>query len=182
MESGIEHAYHGGVGHNGLTGAHAHEVGGIVQRSQRSKNLHLLYKLISYYDGLIELFAAMNKAMADGVYLVHALHNAYLRIYQRIKHHADSVGMILHVLLELELTLALGLIGKHGAIYAYALAKALGDDFAAVNIDKLIFEGRAPSVYNKNFHFNTYPLLFDSLSLHGGYGYYGHYILYAAAA
>ena len=140
MESGIEHAYHRGVGHYGLAGAHAHQIGGVVQRSQRSENFHFFYKFISDYDGLIELFAAVYKAMANGVYLVHALHNADFGIDQRIQHHADGVGMILHVLLELELTLAFGLIGKHGAFYANALAKALSDNFAVVNVDKLIFE------------------------------------------
>ena len=149
---GIEHRHHGHAGHDLHAAPDAHQVGGVVEGAQGYALFDGGQHVVVDDHGLGELLAAMEHPMAHRVDLVHALHHADILVRQGFQHHADGLGMILHVLFKHVGILARGLVGQLRAVDADALAKPLGDNRAAVHVDELILQGRAACVDDQYLH------------------------------
>ena len=147
---GVEHAHHGGVGQGGLTAGDAHQVGGVVERSQGDALLHGRDDVVVDDDGAGELLTAMDHAVTHGRDLGHILDDAHLGVGQDVEDHLYGHFVVGHVLLDLHLVAAGGLVGEHAAVDADALAEALGDDGLGVDVDELILEGGAAGVDDEN--------------------------------
>ena len=157
MERRIEYCNHGCVRHYRLAGAHSHEVRWIVERRERRKLFDDLDHIIVDKNGFAELFTAVNYAVTYGVYLVHTAENTNFLIGKYVKDHLDSIGMILHVLLDFDRILPGGLILQKRAFDAYTLTKTLRNDFARVHIYELILERGASRIYDQNLHLHFSP-------------------------
>ena len=149
---GIEHRHHGDAGHDLHAAPDAHQVGGVVEGTQGYARLNGIQHVVVDDHGLGELFAAMEHPMAHRVDFVHAFHHADVLVRQGFQHHADGLGVILHVLFKHMGILARRFVGQLGAVDADALAKALSDDRAAVHVDELILQGRAACVDDQYLH------------------------------
>ena len=154
MESGVEHSHHGGVGHEGLAGLDADDVGGIVQRSQRVALLDGGHDLVGDEHGGGELLTAVNHTVAHRVDLVHGGDHAVLLVHQSVEHGLDGlrVGGHGHVGL-FDGLLAGGLVGEL-AVDADALTQTLGQNLLSLRIEQLILQGRTAGVDYQNIHGN----------------------------
>ena len=95
----------------------------------------------------------MNDAVADSVDLLHGGDNAVLGAGELV----DNSGNCLCVGGHCKILIKYGLAAYQGAVLEVAvdtdaLAKALSHDRLGLHVDKLILQGRAACVDNKNFH------------------------------
>ena len=153
MERGIEHGNLGGVGHHCLAGTNAHQVGRIVEGSQRNAVLNGLDALVVDDAGVGELHAAMEHPMANGVDLVHGLDNTVNGVHQDIQNRLNRLGMAGHGNILDDLLIP-HLVGQ-AAVDVDPLAKALGRHIAGLGVHKLILQGRASGIDNQNIHGNS---------------------------
>ena len=165
VEGGVEHGHHGGAGHQLLAGLDADDVGGVVQGGQRIALLDGGHHLVGDQDRLGELLAAVDHPVAHRVDLLHGADNAVLLVHQGVEHGLNGlrVGGHSHVGV-LDGVLAGGLIGEL-AVDADALAQALRQHLLGVRVEKLVLQGRASCVDDKNVHGNQSP--FPKLQLPG---------------
>ena len=154
MEGGVEHGDHGHAGHELLAGLDADDVGGVVERGEGVALLNGVHDLIGDDDGLGELFAAVNNAVADRVDLLHGGDHAVLLIDKRVQHslnglavsgHGDGSG------LDSFLAGQLGLVGEQ-TVDADTLAQTLGKQLARSGVEQLILQGRRTCVDDQNIH------------------------------
>ena len=156
MEGGVKHGDHGGAGHQGLAGADADDVGGVVQGGQVAL-LNGGHDLVGDEDGLGELLAAMDHAVTHRVDLLHGADHAVLGIHQGVQNGLDGLGVGGHGHVGvLDGLLAGGLIGEL-AVQANALTQALGQDLLSVGVEQLILQRGAAGVDDKNVHGNRSP-------------------------
>ena len=153
MESGVEHCNHGNVAHNVAAGVDADDVCRVVQGSEGSALLERFHNCIVDAHGGSKLLAAVNDAVADSVDLLHGGDNAVLGAGELV----DNSGNCLCVGGHCKILIKYGLAAYQGAVLevavdADALAKALSHDRLGLHVDKLILQGRAACVDNKNFH------------------------------
>ena len=159
MESGVEHGHHGDVAEHLAGGLDAQDACGVVQGSQRAQVVDGLDDLGGDEAALLELLAAVDDAVADGVDLGNAVNDL-----------ACAGGHLLHDLGEClgvggedcrgGSLGAVGLVSDHAALHANALAQALAQHLLAVHIDQLILQGRRAAVNNQNFHLLVPPYSF----------------------
>ena len=150
-----------GVGENSASqrmaiasGLDADDVGGVVERGEGVALLDGVHDLIGDDDGLGELFAAVNNAVADRVDLLHGGDHAVLLIDKRVQHslngfavsgHGDGSG------LDSFLAGQLGLVGEQ-TVDADTLAQTLGKQLARSGVEQLILQGRRTCVDDQNIH------------------------------
>ena len=100
---------------------------------------------------LLELLAAVNHAVADGVDLGNALDDLALAG----GHLLDDLGESLGVGGEdggRGGLVAVGLMGDHAALHADALAQTFAQDLLALHVDQLVLQAGRTAVDNQNFH------------------------------
>ena len=95
----------------------------------------------------------MNHAVADGVNLGHGGNHTVFRTGQLVDDGCDRFGMRGHG----KIFIKHGLSANQGAVLQVtadpdALAKTLCENGFGFHVDQLIFQGRAASIDNKNFH------------------------------
>ena len=125
--------------------------GGVVQGSQRAQVVDGLDDLGGNQAALLELLAAVDHAVADGVDLGNTVNDLAL-----------AGGHLLHDLGEClgvggedggrGCLMAVGLVGDHAAFHADALAQTLAEDLFALHIDQLVLQAGRTAVDNQNFH------------------------------
>ena len=125
--------------------------GGVVQGSQRAQVVDGLDDLGGDEAALLELLAAVDHAVTDGVDLGNAVDDL-----------ACTGGHLLHDLGEClgvggedggrGCLMAVGLVGDHAAFHADALAQTLAEDLFALHIDQLVLQAGRTAVDNQNFH------------------------------
>ena len=153
VEGGIKHGNLGGVGHHRLAGTNAHQVGRIVEGSQRNAVLNGLDALIVDDAGVGELHAAMEHPMANGIDLIHGLDNALNGVHQDLQDRLNGLGMGGHGDVLDDLLIA-HLVGQ-AAVNVDPLAQALGGHITGLRVHKLILQGRASGIDNQNVHGNS---------------------------
>ena len=157
MEGGVEHGDHGGAGHEGLTGADADDVGGVVQGGQGVALLDGGHDLVGDEDGLGELLAAVDHTVTHRVDLLHGADHAVLGVHQGVQNGLDGLGVGGHGHVGvLDGLLAGGLIGEL-AVQADALTQTLGQDLLSVGVEQLVLQRGAAGVDDKNVHGNRSP-------------------------
>ena len=159
MERSVENGHVGLVLAKNLVGSfNAQDGGGVVQRRQGRQVLDGFDHIGRDQAAFLELFAAVDDAMADGINLAH-----------RVDHLAVAGGHLLDDFAEgfgmggedcgRGCLLAVGLMGNHAAFHADAFAQAFAQYLLTVHIDELILQARRTAVDNQNFHgvssFNT---------------------------
>ena len=152
VEGGIKDSHLGHLGAKDLAGGlDAQDAGGVVQGSQGAQLTQGGNDFVGDQAAGLELLAAVDHPVTDGVDLVHAL-NAL----------AGAGGHLLDDLVECLGVggengrggglVAVGVVGDHAALHADALAQALAQHLLAVHINQLILQGRRTTVDNQNFH------------------------------
>ena len=120
-------------------------LGIVVQRGERGDLVDLGENLIVDERGVLEVPAALNDAVAEGLHLEAVL-------VDELDDLADGSAVIgeVHDLLDL---LAITLDMAEDAVgQTDALAIALGEDLAGLGVHQLEFEARATGVENENVH------------------------------
>ena len=163
MEGGVEHGDLRGIGHNSLAGTDAHQVCGVVQRSQRDALLDGLDNLVVDDAGVGELHAAVQHAVAHGIDLVNGLDHAVNRVNQDVQHRGNGLGMGGHGNVFDNLLVA-HLVGQT-AVNVDTLAQALGSDVPGLGVHQLVLQGRTAGVDNQNVHWNLLLKILFSFSL-----------------
>ena len=151
MESGIEDSHLGGLGHDGLAGADAHQVGGVVEGAQGDALLNGRDARVVDDAALREGHAPVEHPVADGSDLVGGGDDALDRVHHDVQHGLDGLGVGGHGDVLLDVLAAGDLVGQT-AVDADALAQALGEDLAALRLHKLVLQGGAACVDDQNFH------------------------------
>ena len=157
MEGGVEDSDLGHVlAHDGGAGVDAGDVGGVVQGGEGGAVLEGLHDLVGDADGGGELLAAVDDAVADGVYLAHAGHDAVLGAGELVYNGGNG----LRVRRQGDVLVENGLSADERRVLqvtvdADALAQALREDGLGLHIDELILEGGASGVDDQNFHFSS---------------------------
>ena len=132
-------------------GLDAQDGGRVVQRSQRAQVVDRLDDLGGDQAALLELLAAVDHAVADGVDLGNALNDLALAG----GHLLDDLGESLGVGGEdggRGGLVAVGLMGDHAALHADALAQTFAQDLLALHVDQLVLQAGRTAVDNQNFH------------------------------
>ena len=153
MESGIEHGHVGRARHDLLARLDAHEVGGVMQRTQRDIGADGVLDLLVDKHAGGERLAAVEHAMAHRADFVHMLDRALLRVGQGLDHEGAGLGVVLDGLLKDDL-LAVDLLGELAALDADALHQALGHELFAVHVHQLVFQRGRTRVDDQNFHWS----------------------------
>ena len=155
MESGVEHGHLGGLGHDRLAGADAHQVGGIVQGAERNALLNGGDDLVVDNAGVEELHAAVQDTVTDGIDLVGGLDHAVHGVNQNGQDCRNGLGMgghgdILHDLL------AVGVVGQT-AVDVDTLTQTLGRHGAGLGIHQLILQAGGAGIDNQYIHWGKPP-------------------------
>ena len=156
VESGVEHGHLGGVGHDGLAGPDAHEVGGVVEGAQGDALLDGGDARVVDDAALSEGHAAVEHPVADGGDLVGGGDNAVDRVHHDVQHRLDGLAVGGHGDLPDHVLTAGDLVGQT-AVDADALAQTLGEDLAALRLHELVLQRGAAGVDDQNFHGFTSP-------------------------
>jgi hypothetical protein len=154
MEGGVEDGDHGHAGHELLAGLDADDVGGVVQRGEGIALLDGLHDLVGDDDGLGELFAAVDHAVADRVDLLHGADDAVLLVDEGVQHGLDGLAVGGHgngSFLDGFLAGKLRLVGE-AAVDADALAETLGQQLARGGVEQLILQGGRACVDDQYVH------------------------------
>ena len=102
------------------------------------------------------LLAAVDDAVADSVYLAHALHDAVLCAGELVDDRGNGLGVGRQGDVLVEHGLAADERGVlQVTVDADALAQALGQDGLGLHVDELVLQGRASGVDDQNFHFSS---------------------------
>ena len=152
VESGVEDDDVRLAGEDVHDGFEAHEVRGVVERSEGDDFFDSLDDFGGDEDGLRELLAAVDYAVAGRAELVEALEDAEFRIDEDVENVLDSRRVV-----------GEGNFARHGveaglrvldarAFDSDALDETLRKDLLAFHVDELILQRRASAVENKNFH------------------------------
>ena len=159
MESGIKHGNIGDIAKDLFGGLDTQDAGRVVQRGQGAQLAQGLDHFGGDQAAGLELFAAVDHAVADGVDLADIINDL-----------AIAGGHLLHNLSKCFGVsgedgrgggfIAVGFMGNHAAFHANALAQALAQHLLAVHIDQLILQGRRAAVNNQNFHLLVPPYSF----------------------
>ena len=155
MESGVEHGDLGGLGHDRLAGADAHQVCGVVQGAKGNALFDGSDDLVVDDAGIKELHAAMQDTVTDGIDLVSGLDHAVHGIDQNGQNRLNSLrvgghGDILHDLL------AVGVVGQT-AVDVDTLAQPLGRHGAGLGIHQLILQAGGAGIDNQYIHWGKPP-------------------------
>ena len=149
VESGIEDSDHRDIRAKDLAGSlDAEDAGGVVQRSQRAQLADGVDDFVGDQAAGLELLAAMDDAVANGVDLLDIV---------------DALALAGgHLLDDLSKSLGVGGEDRRSGSHADALAQALAQNLLAIHIDQLIFQGRRTAVNNQNFHLLVPPYCFSA--------------------
>ena len=145
--------------HDFAAGLDAQDIGGHVQRAEFGILFADLEHLVVEEHGPVEVAAAVQHAMADGVDLRHRMNSAVFGMHERVQHRLHGDLVIGHILLD-HLFALRPLVVQHAAADTDALHAALYDHRFGVHIEQLVFEGRTACVYDQNFHLSDSCLLF----------------------
>ena len=161
VESGIEHSDHGDVAEHLACGLNAQDACGVVQGGQGAQLPEGVDDFIGDQAAGLELLAAMDNAVADGVDLADIVDALALAGGHLLHDLSKSLGVGGEDRRGGGLV-AVGLVGDHAALHADALAQALAQHLLAIHIDQLIFQGRRTAVNNQNFHLLVPPYCFSA--------------------
>ena len=162
VESGIEDSDHRDIRAKDLAGSlDAEDAGRVVQRSQRAQLADGVDDFVGDQAAGLELLAAMDDAMANGVDLLDIVNALALAGGHLLDDLSKSLGVGGEDRRSGSL-MAVGLVGDHAALHADALAQALAQHLLAIHIDQLIFQGRRTAVNNQNFHLLVPPYCFSA--------------------
>ena len=140
VERGVEHSNVGLVLAKDLVGSlDAQNGSGVMQRSERAQVADGLNDLGGDQAALLELLAAVDNAVADGIDLSNAVDDFAFAGGHLLDQFGKGFGM------GGEdggsgLFLAVGFMGDHAAFHADTLAQTFAQDFLAVHVDELILQ------------------------------------------
>ena len=97
VESIVEYCYLWHMRHQGINGAYATQVSGIVYRSKVAKALDTVLNFLCHDAALLEEVTTLHYTMANGIYLVKALQCSELRVEQALEHEVDAFLVVGHV-------------------------------------------------------------------------------------
>ena len=161
VESGIKHRHVRRAGHYLFAGFDPHQVGGVMQRSQRDVVANRVLDFLVYFYAGGKALAAVQHAMAHRADFVHIFHRALIRVGQRLQHPVDTVGVRFHGGVGVK-NFTVHLLADMAALDADAFHQPFGQQLFAVHVDQLVFQGGRARVENQNFH--RYKLLMPVLS------------------
>ena len=141
VESGVEHAHHGGIRHQLPAGLDADQVGRVVQGGKVVALLHRGQHFPVQHHGLGELLPAVHHPVSHRADFLQAGHHAGLRVGQSLQHQTDRLGVVRHGGDFSFLLAALTRIGYHASVDADPLADALGKALLGLCVDELEFQG-----------------------------------------
>ena len=146
MEGSIENGNHGNAGHKFLTGAHTHNMSGVMERSHGEGCFHILDGFFRCNRGLGEESPAVHVTMADTVDFFEIGDDAVIFVYESVEHHFNGDVMIFNVRFDFVFVFAGGFVGKQGVVQTDAIHKAFGHNAFIIHINELIFQRRTAAV------------------------------------
>ena len=140
VESIVEHGDLRHVGHQGIHGADATQVTGIVNGCEVNEALNALLHLGSDDATLLEEVAALHDAVTDGVDLVEALYGTNLRVEQHFEHQGHTLLMGRQVGHDFLLLAIVEFHFDEGTIDADTLHATLCENTLVGHVVKLVFD------------------------------------------
>ena len=151
MEGGVKHSHIGDVAKDLLGGLNAQDAGRIVQGSQRAQLADGIHHLRGNQAAGLELLAAVNHAVADGVNVAGAVNDLALAGGHLLHNLGESLGVGGEDGGRGGLV-AVGLMGNHAALHTDALAQTLAKNLFTLHVDQLVLQAGRTTVDNQNFH------------------------------
>lgn len=109
----------------------------------------------------LELLAAVDHAVADGIDLCHVVDALALASGHLLHDLSKCLGVGGEDRRSGGLV-AVGVMGDHAALHADALAQAFAQHLLAIHVDQLILQRRRSAVNNQNFHLSFLPYFLPS--------------------
>ena len=161
MEGGVKGHDLRNIRKDGLDGVDAQDMGRIVERGEIRADFDLLHHVVIDEFALGEILSSLNYAVADSLNVVKRLKDSCLRVDESLKDELHTLGMVLYRKILHDLLFSssseLETSDRESDLFSDTFCDDI-EDIIVLHVKKLVFDGRASAIDDKNNHFQKFML------------------------